>query len=113
MNKYLKNYYNAVEELTKHFCNKYFKGVYEYDVNDWVGCDIGGIICINDYWFNLSNIEIAIKYKATKKELFDYYDFSYENHIAGENCISFEHYLKYYRGFSFKTIYENYNNKLK
>lgn len=107
MNKYLKNYYNSVEELTKHFCKKYFKGVYEYDVNDWVGCNIGGIISINDYWFSLSNIDIAIKYKATKKELFGYYDFSYERHIAGKNCISFEQYLKYYRGFSFKTIYEN------
>ena len=107
MNKYLKNYYNSVEELTKHFCKKYFKGVYEYDVNDWVGCNIGGIISINDYWFSLSNIDIAIKYKATKKELFGYYDFSYERHIAGKNCISFEQYLKYYRGFSFKKIYEN------
>lgn len=107
MNKYLKNYYNSVEELTKHFCKKYFKGVYEYDVNDWVGCNIGGVICINDYYFDFKNIVIAIKYKATKKELFGYYDFSYEKHIAGENCISFEQYLKYYRGFSFKTIYEN------
>ena len=93
--------------MTKEFCKKYFKGVYEYDVNDWVGCNIGGIISINDYWFSLSNIDIAIKYKATKKELFGYYDFSYERHIAGKNCISFEQYLKYYRGFSFKTIYEN------
>ena len=107
MNKYLKNYYNSVEELTKHFCKKYFKGVYEYDVNDWVGCNIGGIIFINDYYFDFKNIVIAIKYKATKKELFGYYDFSYEKHIAGENCISFEQYLKYYRGFSFKKIYEN------
>ena len=113
MNKKLKNYYKAVEELTKEFCKKYFKGVYEYDVNDWVGCNIGGIISINDYWFSLSNIEIAIKYKATKKELFGYYDFSYEKHISGKYCVSFEQYLKYYRGFSFKTIYENYNNKLK
>lgn len=107
MNKYLKNYYNAVEELTKHFCNKYFKGVYEYDVNDWAGGEIGGVICINDYWFNLNHIVVAFTYKATKKELFGYYDFSYEKHIAGENCISFKRYLKYYRGFSFKTIYEN------
>ena len=113
MNKKLKNYYKAVEELTKEFCKKYFKGVYEYNVNDWAGVEIGGIICINDYYFDFKNIVIAIKYKATKKELFGYYDFSYEKHIAGENCISFKRYLKYYRGFSFKTIYENYNNKLK
>ena len=106
MNKYLKNYYNSVEELTKHFCKKYFKGVYEYDVNDWAGCNIGGVICINDYYFDFKNIVIAIKYKATEKELFGFYDESYERYIAGENCISFEQYLKYYRGFSFKTIYE-------
>ena len=107
MNKKLKNYYNAVEELTKLFCNKYFKGVYEYDVNDWVGGDIGGIICINDYWYSLSNIEIAIKYKATKKELFDYYDISYERSINGKKCVSLKTYLEYYRGFSYKEIYEN------
>jgi len=104
MNKYLKNYYNSVEELTKHFCKKYFKGVYEYDVNDWAGCNIGGVICINDYYFDFKNIVIAIKYKATEKELFGFYDESYERYIAGENCISFERYLKYYRGFSFKEI---------
>ena len=104
MNKNLENYYKAVEELTKHFCNKYFKDVYEYDVNDWVVCDIGGIICINDYWFNLSNIEIAIKYKATKKELFGFYEYNLKKHMAKENCVSFENYLKYFRGFSFKEI---------
>ncbi len=104
MNKYLKNYYNAVQELTKEFCKKYFKGVYEYNVSDWAGGEIGGIICINDYYFDFKNIEIAIKYKATKKELFDYYDESYERYIAGEDCVSFEVVLKYYRGFSFKEI---------
>lgn len=107
MNKKLRNYYNAVEELTKHFCNKYFKDVYEYNINDWAGGYIGGIICINDYYFDFKNIEIAIKYKATKRELFGYYDESYERYIAGEDCVSFEVVLKYYRGFSFKKIYED------
>ncbi len=106
MNKKLKNYYKAVEELTKEFCKKYFKGVYEYDVNDWVGGEIGGVISINDYYFDFKDIEIAIKYKATEKELFGFYDESYERYIAGKYCVSFEQYLKYYRGFSFKTIYE-------
>ena len=107
MNKKLKNYYKAVEELTKEFCKKYFKGVYEYDVNDWAGGEIGGVICINDYYFDFKNIVIAIKYSAKEKELFDYYDESYEKYIAGEDCISFEVFLKYYRGFSFKKIYED------
>lgn len=91
MNKELKNYYTAVENLTKLFCKRYFKDTYEYDVNDWVDGKIGEVICINEYRFNFSNIEYAIAYKATKKELFDYY--GYSSHI------SFESYLKYYRGF--------------
>lgn len=107
MSKYLKNYYNAVEELTKDFCKKYFKGVYEYDVNDWIGGDIGGIICINDYYFDFKNIQKAIKYKATEKELFGYYDENYERYIAGKDCVSFEVYLEYYRGFYFKEIDKN------
>lgn len=96
MNKYLKNYYNAVEELTKEFCKKYFKGVYEYDVNDWIGGNIGGVIHINDYYFDFRDIKIALEYKPTKDELFDYYDC--------KDCIKFENYLKYFRGFSFKEI---------
>lgn len=108
MNRYLKNYYNTIEELTKHFCNKYFKGVYEYDVNDWV--DIGGVICINDYLFSLNDIEYAIKYNATKKELFEFYDFNLERQIKNlknmnkQNSISFFSYLKYFRGLNFKEI---------
>lgn len=109
MNKYLKNYYNSIEELTKHFCNKYFKGVYEYNIDDWV--DIGGVICINDYWFSLNDIEYAIKYNATKKELFEFYDFNFERHLNKKNTISFFSYLKYFRGFSFEEIEKIINKK--
>lgn len=107
MSKKLENYYKAVEELTKEFCKKYFKGVYEYNVNDWAGGEIGGVISINDYYFDFKDIEIALKYSAKEKELFDYYDESYEKYIAGKYCVSFEVFLKYYRGFSFKKIYED------
>lgn len=97
--KELKNYYNAVEELTKVFCKKYFKDCYKYDPKDWIGCDIGGIIEINDYFFDMNYIEIALKYKATEDELFGYYDYS-----LNEGKISFQNYLKYFRGFSFEEI---------
>ena len=102
MKKELKAYYVAVEDLTKLFAKKYFKGVYEYNVNDWV--DIGGVICINGYCFNFCDIKLALEYKATEKELFDYYDYSYEKYLADKTCVNFENYLKYFRGFSFKEI---------
>lgn len=107
MSKKLENYYKAVEELTKEFCKKYFNGVYEYDVNDWVGCDIGGIICINDYYFDFKDIKIAIKYKATNRELFGHYNKSYKRYIDGKDYVSFKAYLEYYRGFSCKQFYKN------
>lgn len=102
MKKELKAYYKAIEDLTKVFCEKYFKDVYKYNIEDWV--DIGGVICINDYWFSLNNIEISIKYNATKKELFDFYDYNLDKNLKIENVMSFENYLKYFRGLSFKEI---------
>lgn len=102
MKKELKAYYVAVEELTKLFAKKYFKGVYEYDINDWV--DIGGVIRINGYYFNFFNIKLALEYKATEKELFDHYDYGYKKYLAGKTYVNFENYLKYFRGFSFKEI---------
>lgn len=129
MSKQLQNYYNAVEDLTKLFCKRYFKDTYEYDVNDWVASDIGGVICINDYFFNIKYIETAIKHKATKKELFDYYiqtnsilseirknqnlntsPYLLENY-ASKIIISFENYLRYFRGFSFEEIEANLSEK--
>ena len=97
MNKELKNYYKAIEDLTKLFCKKYFDGVYVYDKNDWVADDIGDVICINDYWFNMSDIELSIKYEATKEELLGWYD-----SILEGKTMNFRHYLKYYRGFAWE-----------
>lgn len=102
MKKELEVYYKAIEDLTKVFCEKYFKDVYKYNIEDWV--DIGGVICINDYWFSLNDIEISIKYNATKKELFDFYDYNLDKNLKIENVMSFENYLKYFRGLSFKEI---------
>ena len=107
--KELKNYYNAVEKLTKIFCKKYFKDCYIYDQEDWVGDDIGGIIEINGYFFDMNYIQIALKYKATEDELFGYYDYSLENEVK----ISFQNYLKYFRGFSFEEINQRIKGGIK
>ena len=107
----LQNYENNVIEITKVFCKKYFGDCYEYSDNDWAGGDIGGIISINDYFFSFSDILNALKYKATKKELFGFYDYCLEKHLKDESTPSFENYLKYFRGFSFKEIEKKLNNK--
>lgn len=102
--KLIENYENNIIDITKVFCKKYFGDCYKYNDDDWVSIDIGGVISINDYFFNFNDILIAIKYKATKKELFGYYDYSLDNYQRNKFVPSFEYYLKYFRGFSFKKI---------
>lgn len=112
--KLITDYENNIIEITKVFCKKYFGDCYEYSDNDWAGGDIGGIIIINDYFFSFNkDILIALKYKATKKELFGFYDYSLGKHLKKEETPSFENYLKYYRGFSFKEIDKKLNNGTK
>lgn len=107
----LQNYETNVIEITKVFCKKYFGDCYEYHDNDWNG-DIGGIISINDYFFSFNkDILIALKYKMTKKELFGFYDYCLEKNLKDETTVSFENYLKYFRGLSFKEIDKKLNNR--
>lgn len=107
----LQNYETNVIEITKVFCKKYFGDCYEYHDNDWTAGDIGGIISINNYYFNFSDILSALEYKATKKELFGFYDYSLKKHLKDETTVSFENYLKYFRGLSFKEIDKKLNNR--
>lgn len=100
----LQNYENNVIEITKIFCKKYFGDCYKYHDDDWIGGDVGGIISINDYYFNFSDILTALEYKATEKELFGFYDYSLEKFIKEKISLSLKYYLKYFRGFSFKEI---------
>lgn len=98
--KQLEAYYKAIEDLTKAFAKKYFGDHYEYDSNDWVGGEIGGIIEINGFYFNMKNIEEAIKFKATKQQVFDYYDYCLEEFGKNKPKVKFEVWLKYYKGFA-------------
>lgn len=110
-NKQLKAYYKAIEDLTKFFCTKYFAEVYKYDKRDWVNNEIGGVIKINDYFFSISDIELAGKYNATEDELLGYHDFALTRRMKNKKIISFEHYLRYFRGISFRKIAAILNKK--
>lgn len=60
--------------LTDIFVKKYFKDADWY----WIGDDIGGVIEVNDYFFGFDRIREALKYKASAKKLFAYYDLESE-----------------------------------
>lgn len=91
-NKQLENWEKATEELTTLFLEKYFDGETDYY---WVGADIGGVLFVGDYFFNFDRIVEAIKYQATKKQLFGFYDLEIET-LSNEKemKMNFKNYIK-------------------
>ncbi len=90
---------NATNDLAFEFKDKYFGK----DCTDiwWIGNETGGVLTINDYYFNLDRIVEAMRYKATKKKLFGYYDLEIKAGYKKSNKsiteiigINFRNYLK-------------------
>ena len=73
--KEIKEYENAVENLTIAFAKKYFKDAYEYTKEDWIANQIGGIIFMNDYYFSVDDMVDYMRNKATVKEMFGHCDY--------------------------------------
>lgn len=61
----------ATMDLTILFISRYFPD-YEDDAY-WIGQEIGGVLSINDFYFDLPRIKEAIEYNATSDQLIDYY----------------------------------------
>lgn len=79
MKQELTKFNKAVDDMTKLFVKKYFNIDADYY---WIGettkkpndGDRSGVLCVNDYFFNLTRIVEAIKYNVSSKKLFDYYE---------------------------------------
>ena len=97
-NKELKNWDKATDELAKVFIEKYFGKNYIYDDDYyWIGSQDKDreVLAVNDYFFNLDRIVNAIRYNATEKQLFDYYDKEVEFALKNKEMkINFRNYIK-------------------
>lgn len=93
-NDYHTQYLHAVEQITMFFAYKYFKNHYEYKRSDWVSSEIGGVICINDYWFSVEDMIDYMKYKYTPKQMFAHYDYGLYERTKGNSPICIRDYKK-------------------
>ena len=98
MNKYLNHWEEKTAILGDYFVEKYFgeKGEVEYY---WIADDIGGVLSVADYFFNLSDIVDFIKYHYTRKLMFEYYDYALEyytqkKHKKDDYLINIKNYKK-------------------
>lgn len=90
-------YEQACNGIAKKFVRKYFDKDADWR---WIADDIGGILEVGDYLFNLDKIVTALRYKATQKQLFDYYDMQTEvwtnqKVFKKRTLFSFTNYLRY------------------
>ena len=84
---------DETNKLVEIFVNRYFyKGVDWY----WVGNEVGFVLCVNDYFFNLSHILTALRFNCSDTKLFEFYDLELEHHTNGKDMpINFENFIKY------------------
>jgi len=45
----------------------------------WVGGELGGVLCVGDYFFSFNMIVEFFRYNATPDQLFEFYDIEMEN----------------------------------
>ena len=73
----IENYENACKEMAEIFIKKYFGRIEDCDY--WfVADDPSGVLYVNDYWFNISDIYSFLREKYSIKDMFAYYSYSLE-----------------------------------
>ena len=96
---YLLEYDIAVDALAECFIKKYFGKEFTFEDDDccWIGSQDSDreTLCINDYYFNIDRIVDALRYSASSKKLFEYYDMEVNSAFKEENIeINFRNFLK-------------------
>lgn len=92
--KEISEFNKVVDTLTILFIAKYFdiKTADYY----WIADDKSGVLSINDYFFSLTRIYEAIKYNASSKKLFEYYDEELNCSMKNKPMdMNFVNYVKY------------------
>jgi len=104
MNKELKQYEKAVQQLADKFVEIYFDeedytNIYGKDYF-WVGDEIGSVLCVSDTYLDIATVANAMRYKPTKDQFYDFY-WNYWTNEEAETKYN----IKSYMGL------EIYNNK--
>lgn len=95
-NKKLIAWQKATNALAQEFCNKYFDGTVNWR---WTGEDIGGIIEVGEYFFNLDRIVESLEINCSLDLLIGFYDYEMEcHHDKNLPKYNFKTWVKYYNG---------------
>lgn len=92
MNKeQVKKWEKQTQELADYFVKKYFgKDVEVY----WVADNIGGVLFVNDYFFNPQEMVDYFRYNYSKKQMFEHYEYNIECATNKIFAVNIKNYLK-------------------
>ena len=76
----LNNWERYTEVLIEYFIERYF-GKLDTVEYYWIAEDVGGVLSVADYFFNLGDIVDFIKYHYSRDLMFEYYDYALEYHM--------------------------------
>ncbi len=89
--KVLEAWEKATLELVDAFVKKYY-GENASDVY-WIGDEIGGILVVNDQYWNINNVVDALRWNCSKERLFKWYELFIESRESP--CVNLRNYAKY------------------
>jgi len=76
-------------QLAIEFVQKYFTKDAEFW---WVNKEKGGVLFVNDYFFNLKDMVDFMRYKYSKKKLFKYYEYMLDTYETREVRINIKNF---------------------
>jgi len=84
------------EEITNGIVEFFIEKYFDKPEWFWVGDEIGGILCVNDYFFDLDRILDCIRFNATAKQLFEFSEVEVEYRSENKPMITnFKNFVKY------------------
>jgi len=94
----LGEYRAACEEIARVFVDTYHNTYPGFtDESRWIADDVGGVLEIGDYFWNMEDMVTALEMECKEKILFQWYDESLEHYLkAGqkEGFINLENFIK-------------------
>lgn len=92
----MKNLILAYEEAAENLASAFIEKYYGTDATEvgWVSGEIGGGLIINDDYWSFGNIVTALRFKISRKILFDWNDRATDAAITGKTFMNLQTYAK-------------------
>lgn len=98
MNKAIKQYYAACEDIREAFVQKYYNTYPEWTGEiRWVADDVGGALEISGDFWSVNDMVTALKLGVKEDDLFEWYHSSIDAGLRNEPCYNLENYLKRFK----------------